>query len=259
MGIETLIEYCDSTANIAVGCDGCELYDPKHPESATCYAFELVSRYAGLKGWPAAFDKPTIFAERMKLLTKWSDLTGKDRPNKPWLNGMPRIVFFNDLGDTFTKSLPELWLLDYVPLMMRTLHIYLIFTKLPKRAKFFYRTLGSVPANFWPIVSITSQETAFRLLQHAEIDSPHLGLSIEPVLGPIKLDQDALKRISWAALGSESGSKARLTEHTWVEDLVAQLQEADVKIFYKQDAHKGRKISLPVLNGRQWTEMPRVL
>lgn len=46
MGRETKIEWCDSTLNLQMGCDGCELWNPaagvKH-----CYAGTLTNIYAG--------------------------------------------------------------------------------------------------------------------------------------------------------------------------------------------------------------------
>jgi len=79
VGRETKIPWCDSTVNPVVGCDGCELHRASASESH-CYAASLVGRYAGCPGWPTSFDKPEFFAGRIELACRWSDLTGKDRP-----------------------------------------------------------------------------------------------------------------------------------------------------------------------------------
>jgi protein gp37 len=46
MAIHTDIEWCDSSLNLAMGCDGCELWNPargvKH-----CYAGVLTGKYGG--------------------------------------------------------------------------------------------------------------------------------------------------------------------------------------------------------------------
>src|SRR4051812_33920511 len=107
MGNKTSIEWADSTLNLEMGCDGCEL---RNDQTDTCYAGKLTDRFAGLTGWPEAFDKPKLFLHRLDGALRWSDLTGKQRPEKPWLNGLPRIIFLDDMGDTFTESLPEDWL-----------------------------------------------------------------------------------------------------------------------------------------------------
>jgi protein gp37 len=65
--------------------------------------------------------------------------------------------------------------------------------------------------------------------------------------------------IDWVITGMESGKGARPAEHAWVRSLRDQVVGAGKKFMWKQDATpNGRKISLPVLDGRQWTEMPEL-
>jgi hypothetical protein len=66
----TKIEWCDDTVNAEMGCDGCELWDAKN-RVRICYAGQQTTRMLSkgpLKGWPPAFDQPTIFPGRMKSL-----------------------------------------------------------------------------------------------------------------------------------------------------------------------------------------------
>jgi len=100
---DTNIHWCDSSVNLMMGCDGCELW---REGSRHCYAGTLTLRHAGRKGWPESFDRPRLFPERLAGALRWPDLTGTARPGKPWLDGLPRVVFVNDMGDTFTESLP---------------------------------------------------------------------------------------------------------------------------------------------------------
>ena len=54
----TKIEWADDTVNAEMGCDGCELWDPKN-KVRTCYAGLQTERMLSkgpLKGWPPAFD-----------------------------------------------------------------------------------------------------------------------------------------------------------------------------------------------------------
>lgn len=44
MGITTNIEWCDSTLNAQMGCDGCELWNRRTGEG-TCYAATLTERF----------------------------------------------------------------------------------------------------------------------------------------------------------------------------------------------------------------------
>src|SRR5258706_15387263 len=100
MGEKSKIQWCDSTLNEEMGCDGCELWVPKRG-IRLCYASVDTANKTGrgpLKGWPASFDQPTVYPERIGLLRKWRDLTGTVRPDKPWLSGLPRVIFWDDMG-----------------------------------------------------------------------------------------------------------------------------------------------------------------
>lgn len=59
--------------------------------------------------------------------------------------------------------------------------------------------------------------------------------------------------------GAESGGKARPMHEDWVRSLRDQCTEAGVAFFYKQklDEHR-QKVELPLLDGRQWAQMPTV-
>jgi len=46
MGIDTDIEWCDSSLQLEMGCDGCELWNPKVGEK-TCYAGQLTNLHGG--------------------------------------------------------------------------------------------------------------------------------------------------------------------------------------------------------------------
>jgi protein gp37 len=139
MSITTDIQWCDSTLNLQMGCDGCELWNPK-AGVRKCYAGQLTERRSPTKGWPDKFGLPRIFPERIAQTPKWKDLTDTDRPDKPWLNGLPRLVFLNDMGDTFTKSLPIDWLEEFIPALENTPHIYIVLTKRADRMRTFFRS-----------------------------------------------------------------------------------------------------------------------
>lgn len=82
-------------------------------------------------------------------------------------------------------------------------------------------------------------------------------LSIEPLLEDLgKVD---LRGIDQVIVGSESGRGARAMNEDWVRSIRDQAKEQGCAFLYKQrlDA-RGRKVSLPVLDGRQWAEQPEV-
>ncbi len=81
-------------------------------------------------------------------------------------------------------------------------------------------------------------------------------LSIEPLLED--LDTLDLRGIDWVIVGAESGNGARPMNMDWVRGIRDQAVDQGCAFFLKQDADKrGRAISLPVLDGRQWAEFPK--
>ena len=251
MGINTPIEYCDSSINPVMGCNGCELYNKNRPdEENTCYAAELTRRYAGLKGWPKSFDEPTFFPGRIEQACRWPDLTGKDRPDKPWLNGAPRVIFLNDLSDSFTEDLDLEWSKPYIEMMKQSPHVWLWLTKRPRRmARFFLDIIEYVPENFHLGTTVTSQKTVWRipeLFRLREI-APEavLWVSAEPLLGPVDFDGylgDLIRLnddftgtgINCVRAGGESGKRARPTHPDWLRSIRNQCLDANVPFALKQ-------------------------
>jgi protein gp37 len=212
MGKNTNIEWCDDTVNGQMGCDGCELYSPARPDDATCYAYHLVTKYAAAsqrkeknpgKGWPESFDKPALFPERIEAACRWPDLTGTARADKPWLDGMPRVIFLDDLGDTFTESLSIDWLLPYAEQMAASPHIWLFLTKRPRRMREFFKLLGRVPDNFWPGTTVTAPNTEWRVRELVKIDSPRRWVSLEPWWNYVDF-RPYLRELAWIIVGGES-------------------------------------------------------
>jgi protein gp37 len=185
MAKNTKIEWADDTVNAEMGCDGCELWDPKN-EVHVCYAGVLSERMLSkgpLKGWPPAFDQPTIFPGRIAEASRWKDLTGAPRPQKPWLDGMPRVIFVDDMGDTFTASLPEDWLAPELPAIAASPHQWLLLTKRPDRQRAF-SLRHTLPSNVWAGTSITSVQDQ-RLRHLVRTRAAVRWVSYEPMLGPV--------------------------------------------------------------------------
>ena len=49
---------------------------------------------------------------RMAEAAGWSDLSGTRRKDKPWLEGMPRLIFVSDMSDALSNSVPFPYLRD---------------------------------------------------------------------------------------------------------------------------------------------------
>lgn len=261
MGMNTDIEYADSTVNAQMGCNGCELWTRR---VRTCYAGRIIETQAGRKGFPRHFNAPEIFDGRIQQAAKWANLTGTNRNDKPWLDEYPRIIFLNDMGDTFTESLPVDWLLPYISIIENSPHIWLILTKRAKRmATFFNTILGYVPHNVWPGVSITSSKTLKRLDYLLQLPATAVRwLSIEPFLDHIPFPNETFDQVDWLVVGGESGSTARpLTPqhvHALREKCVGR-----TAFFFKQwgeyserQQQVGKVMAGRLLNGELVSQMP---
>lgn len=220
MSQDTNIEWADSTLNLQMGCDGCELWTNKTKEG-TCYAAQLTERYAGSsKGYPESFARPKLFISRLAQALRWKDMTGTKRETKPWLNDLPRLIFLNDMGDTFTESLDLEWLAmpfavcrrgHEVPTVQFLAHenayscvecrtvfpkqtvlevlggmkaIIMLLTKRASRMRRFFEQ-HKCPDNFMPMTSVTSAKTLGRVQELLAIECQWRGISYEPALGPI--------------------------------------------------------------------------
>jgi protein gp37 len=109
--------------------------------------------------------------------------------------------------------------------------------------------------NAWIGTSIENRATLGRLDHLRKVPAAVRFVSFEPLLedlGPIDLTG-----IDWVIVGSESGHGARPMNEDWIRSLRDQCQAQRVRFFYKQRLNeRGRKVSLPVLDGRQWAEFP---
>lgn len=258
MGEHTGIEWADSTVNLMMGCDGCELWNPK-TESGHCYAAALTKdRLEGgpQVGWPRSFGQPMMFANRLYQAAKWRDLTGTRRPAKPWLDGLPRVVFPDDMGDTFTESLPLDWLAPHLATIAESPHVWLFLTKRPRRFREFAKRYP-LPPNLWAGTSITASANLGRITELLEIPAAVRFLSVEPLIEPVDLTlyppflahlgaaavecphgHDACpicdRGIDWVICGGESGPRARAFNIAWARALRDQCAACHVPFFLKQ-------------------------
>jgi protein gp37 len=243
----TKIEWADDTVNAEMGCDGCELWDPKN-RVHICYAGVQTERMLSrgpLTGWPPAFDQPTIFPGRIAQAVRWRDLTGTKRPDKPWLDGMPRVIFLNDMGDTFTASLPDDWLAPELPVMAASPHFWLFLTKRPDRQRAF-SLRHELPSNVWAGTSITSPQDQ-RLRHLMRTRAAVRWASYEPMLAAVDWRPWLEQGLNWLIVGGESGPDFTPMDLSWLVDTVEQCRAAGVPLFVKQDSARrpGMKDRIP--------------
>jgi protein gp37 len=242
MGQHTAIEWADDTCNPEMGCDGCELWDPKRGVRI-CYAgvqtdMRTANGTIRRTGWPRSFDRPTIFPGRIAKAAHWPDLTGTERRgkpfDKPWLDGMPRVIFVNDMGDGFTASLPIDWLAPELPIMAASPHRWLFLTKRPDRQRQFAEH-HPLPANVWAGTSITTTQDQ-RLRSLLRTRAAVRWVSYEPILGPVDWRPWFDRGLNWLVIGGESGAHARPMDLRWLVNTIEQCVAAGVPLFVKQDS-----------------------
>ncbi len=279
MSKETKIQWCDSTVNPVMGCDGCEIWNSKR---RTCYAGVLHGRYHANPGYADSFDVPVEFPGRMAAAAKWKPLgRWDDRPGKPWLNGQRRLIFVSDMGDALSGSISFDYLYEEIIRVAMSdrgrAHRWLWLTKRPRRMREFYRWLMdnsyTWPMNLWPMTSISGHGTVTRASFLREVGPPGIirGISFEPLISEPDWDfclspsmqnneNGLICPISWAIFGGESGSNPRAFNANILRRGIRACRERGIPVFVKQMGVspvglriKGR---LKDGHGGDWSEWP---
>lgn len=271
MADKSLIEWCDATINVVYGCT------PQSPGCDHCYAACLSPRLGVLTDgthkngrWTG---KLNIFPERMLQACRWRK---------------PRRIFVNSMGDLFHRDVPD-ETLDTVFAVMALCpqHVFLVLTKRPEKMRGYLTDTSTARADGrgealslinpheplecipWPLpnvwLGVTAENQAmadYRIPILLDTPAAKRFVSIEPMLGPIRLDYirqpsadlNALKghweqvdhwnpnytgvnlesKLSWVICGGESGPGARPMHPDWVSGLRDQCVESGVPFFFKQ-------------------------
>jgi len=150
----------------------------------------------------------------MQRASRRSDLTGKKRSTKPWLNGMPRLIFVSDMSDAISEEVEFPYLeeetIQNVASDRGRRHRWLWLTKRPQRMAAFSNWLScDWPSNLWVATSITTQKSISRVKHLLRVgdDTTTRLLSVEPQWEAIDLER-WLPQIDWVLQGGESGPKA---------------------------------------------------
>jgi len=135
--------------------------------------------------------------------------------------------------------------------------------------KFFEEWNKPIPSNFYLGVSVENQAAADeRIPWLLQTPAAVRFVSCEPLLSSLNLRQylveqkpysifDGLPALNWCIAGSESGPGARPMDEDWVRSLRDQCQTSGMSFFYKQKLVNDHKVSMPVLDGREWQEFPQ--
>jgi protein gp37 len=263
MSDKSAIEWTDATWNPVTGCTKVS------PGCAHCYAERFAERFRGVPGHPfeQGFDIK-LWPERLTLPLKWKE---------------PRRIFVNSMSDLFHESIPD----DFIEKIFEVMteanqHVFQVLTKRAERmaawtrAKFSSRDASTRlprrgqknghhpwPAHIWLGVSVENQRFTSRIRYLKQTPALIKFLSVEPLLGPVKLESSMLEDIHWVIVGGESGPQARPVKPEWVSKIREQCQKQQVSFFFKQwgaydpsGKRVGKRVAGRVLDGRTWDEMP---
>ena len=270
MSSKTKIQWCDSTVNPTMGCDGCEIWGALRK---TCYAGTLHVRFGGVTpGYAPRFEEVTLFPGRVAEACGWAGLAGKRRIDKPWLDDLPRLIFVSDMSDSLSAAVPFEFLRDEIVLNVLgergRRHRWLWLTKRPDRmAQFSGWLVGegiAWPENLWAGTSITSQATTSRIRHLVRVgdDRTVRFLSVEPQVEAIDLSR-WLPRIGWVIQGGESGRSARAFDLAWAESMIEDCGRLGVPYFLKQlGSHVidgGGRLAFTDGHAGDWSEWPERL
>lgn len=231
------IEWCHHTFNPVVGCTKVSV----GPQGAcvNCYA-ESWSKRAGRDVWG---DKP----RQRTSVHNWN------QPRK-WNREAERLgvryrVFCASLADVFDNTWELGWRTDLFNLIYETPHLdWLLLTKrignaadMIEQAIRMGGGLMKLPwpwPNVWIGATVVTQAEADRdIPKLCEIDAAVRFISVEPMMGPVrlaKLNAGRTSSLHWIICGGESGPHARYMDSKWCADLRADAERNDISFFMKQ-------------------------
>ncbi|MEI6494017.1 MAG: DUF5131 family protein [Verrucomicrobiota bacterium] len=246
--------------------------------SITCYAAKLhlnkarsiVSPSRGFNvGYAPAFEKVTQFEGRVWKMAKKKDLLHARDPKKPWLDGLPRLIFVSDMGDAFSRnsdfSFLEAEVIEPIRSPLGRRHMWLWLTKRPDRMARFGERIGGFPDNVCAMTTVTSPDMLFRVDQLRDVPAAVRGLSLEPLRERIPPKDLKLKGISWVIVGGESGRRAFVPPFDlfWARETRNLCRQRKVAFFLKQlgrrPVSEGEELKLRDSHGGDWSEWPKDL
>lgn len=198
------------------------------------------------------------------------------------------------MGDLFAPTVPDMWRRQVWSIMYQaSQHTFIVLTKYARQMKDFMETLGvtltSLP-NVIGMVSVSTQKDADeRIPWLLQTPLAIRGVNVEQMLGPVDLYAAVFEGpespfnggdgwppycnmrnvngrygryddggINWVSAGCESsnGRVGRPAEPDWFRSLRDQCKASGTPYFLKQMAIDGKLVSMPMLDGKVWDEMP---
>ena len=172
----------------------------------------------------------------------------------------PSLIFVNSMSDVFHSKLKTSEIAQIFAVMaISDQHIYQVLTKRPDIMHAFI-TDPATPASIelamqairpgsrlpsWPLrnvwmgTSVEDQRRAGERIQALlQVPAPVRFLSMEPLIGEVRLEQEMTKKdwkkLHWIIVGGESGPKARPMHPEWARRIRDNCAKHGVRFFFKQ-------------------------
>jgi protein gp37 len=256
MAEKSKIQWTDATWNIARGCTKVD------EDCKFCYMYRDGERYK--------YDAKQVI--RTKTVFNFP-LKYKETHSAMWI-GKP-LIFTSSLTDVFHEEIDsyrnEMW-----DIIRKCPHlIFQILTKRPERIKqCLPPDWGEGWDNVWLGTSIGSQGSIDRMVTMSMIDAKVKFLSLEPLHSAIDLSKamfevasikesfHVLPAFDWVIVGGESGNengkyKYRPCKIEWIQDIVKQCKQNQIKVFVKQlGTHLAKELKLSDRHGGDISEWP---
>lgn len=214
-------------------------------------------------GYAPYFEKVTRFPGRVAMMARSKKPL---KPDAPWLDGQPHLVFVSDMGDAFSRPMDLEYLReDAIPAITSPeglTKMWLWLTKRPTRMAEFAESLGGLPQNICAMTTLTSRESLHRVDELRAVKASCRGLSIEPQWERLPAGELDLSGIDWVIVGGESGAYDRVSPYhlEWVDELMEHCRDRGVAFFVKQLGRRpllrGVELKLKDSHGGDWSEWP---
>jgi protein gp37 len=221
MGQHSAIEWTDHTFNpwwgcvkVSPGCSHCYAETWARRYGHDIWGSNKPRRFFGEKHWhqPILWNKQAIFSNRRAR------------------------VFCASMADVFednpvlSETRHQLWAI----ISQTTMLDWLLLTKRPENIMSLVPWKNQWPSNIWAMVTVENQYYANkRIPLLLDVPANVRGLSIEPLLGPVKLDK-YINDVQWVIVGGESGVNSRPMNPEWIRDIRDLCNQANVPFFFKQ-------------------------
>lgn len=239
MAEQSAISWTDATFNPWIGCTRVS------PGCNHCYAARDNERRKWVSAWGA---------ERKRTKT-WGDPLRWNK--KAAGTGYQPRVFCASLADVFDNEVPDEWRSDLWHLIRETPNLrWMLLTKRIGNA-------AKMLPTWWPLPHVGLMAT---IVNQEEFDRDHgklmaipaawHGISMEPLLGPIKMRGLCP---DWIITGGESGPHHRATDPAWVRSIRDQCAENGIAFHHKQWGGNRPKENGCLIDGVEHKAFPEAL